>query len=262
MCIRDSTLLNPTAVEALVEKFVDPRVGCVAGEKRIKLNPFESAVSSGEGLYWKYESFIKQLESYNGSALSAAGELYAIRTELYEELEEDTILDDFTVSSRIALKGYLIEYAPNAQALETASLSIAEEKKRKVRIAAGAFQFLGRNPQLLNLFRYPKFAFQFISHKVIRWIIAPPSLFIVPALNMLILLKKPDSILYQSTMLMMLLFIFISLVGWIAKNHRTKVKFLFVPYYILTMNISMIVGLIRHIMGKQQVTWDKAERSA
>ena len=74
------------------------------------------------------------------SAVGAVGELFAIRRDLFEEVETDTILDDFIISLRIAQKGYKIAYTPNAFAEETASLNVKEELKRKIRIAAGGIQ--------------------------------------------------------------------------------------------------------------------------
>ena len=65
---------------------------------------------SGENIYWKFESWVKQMDSELNSAIGAVGELFAIRTTLYSEVENDTILDDFIISLRIAEQGYRIAY--------------------------------------------------------------------------------------------------------------------------------------------------------
>ena len=132
-----NTMMNPGALREMVRFFSDARVGCVAGEKRISEAHVDKAVGAGEGLYWKYESLIKRLESETGSAVGAVGELFAIRRELFEPVSEDTLLDDFTISLQIACKGYQVKYAPGAWGVETASISVTEEMKRKVRIATG-----------------------------------------------------------------------------------------------------------------------------
>ena len=77
-----NTMLNKDAIREMMKYFADEKVGCVAGEKRIENCNLEKAVEAGEGLYWQYESLIKRLESENGSAVGAVGELFAIRTEL------------------------------------------------------------------------------------------------------------------------------------------------------------------------------------
>ena len=119
-----NTKLNKNSIKEIVEIFMDKSIGCVAGEKRIALSKREKAVSAGEGIYWQYESIIKTLESELNSVMGAVGELFAVRSELYDDVKEDTILDDFIISLKIVKKGYKIKYAPNAYACESASLSI------------------------------------------------------------------------------------------------------------------------------------------
>ncbi|MFX4435531.1 hypothetical protein ABTA38_19510, partial [Acinetobacter baumannii] len=90
--------------------------------------------------YWKYESTLKKWDAELYSIVGAAGELFSIRTKLYEPVEPDTLLDDFMISMKIAMKGYRIAYEPTAYAMESSSVNIQEEYKRKVRIAAGGIQ--------------------------------------------------------------------------------------------------------------------------
>lgn len=92
----------------------------------------------GEGLYWKYESTLKALDARLYSAVGAAGELFAVRRELFEEMQTDTLLDDFILSLRIVMQGHTIAYCANAYAVESGSADMREEEKRKVRIAARA----------------------------------------------------------------------------------------------------------------------------
>lgn len=80
----------------------------MAGEKRINMHTKDEAAVGGEGMYWKYESFLKKLDSQLHSAVGAAGELFAIRTSLYEQMPNDTLLDDFILSLKIAMKNILL----------------------------------------------------------------------------------------------------------------------------------------------------------
>jgi cellulose synthase/poly-beta-1,6-N-acetylglucosamine synthase-like glycosyltransferase len=181
-----NTILNRDSIREITACFSDPKTGCVAGEKRIVEQTADVAAAAGEGLYWKFESWIKQMDAELNSAVGAVGELFAIRRELFEEVETDTILDDFIISLRIAQKGYKIAYTPNAYAEETASLNVKEELKRKIRIAAGGIQSLFRLKKLLNPFRYGILSWQYFSHKVLRWTLAPVSLFLLLPVNVLI----------------------------------------------------------------------------
>jgi len=256
-----NTDLNKEAIREIVRLFSNKKVGCVAGEKRIYVDEKEKAVSAGEGIYWLYESFIKRIESSLGSALGAVGELFAIRTELYKEVEEDTILDDFIISMRVAKEGNMIKYAPDAYASERASFSIKEELKRKIRIASGGFQSLKRISGLLNVFKYGLLSLQFFSHKVLRWTLVPFSFIIVFITNLFIILVLPyTEQFYTIALTIQIVFYFIALLGSVLKDYKIRLKFLFIPYYLFVMNYSIIVGMIRFFTRKQSAIWEKARR--
>ena len=144
-----NTSINSQSIREMVRYFNNPKVGCVAGEKRINMHTKDEAAVGGEGMYWKYESFLKKLDSQLHSAVGAAGELFAIRTSLYEQMPNDTLLDDFILSLKIAMKKYIIAYCNKAYAMENGSANMKEEEKRKVRIAAGGIQAIYRLRKLL-----------------------------------------------------------------------------------------------------------------
>lgn len=254
-----NTMLSPNSLLELVNPFQDSKVGCVAGEKRINFQNQKGASSTGEGVYWKYESFIKQLETESGSTLSAAGELFAIRTELFQLLEPNTILDDFEISIQVALAGFRVIYAKNAVATEGGSLNFAEERKRKIRIAAGGFQMLFRRKQLLNPFIYPLLTFKYVSHKVLRWTIVPLAIVLLPIINFLIILNNSTP-LYIALFICLLLFYGMALIGYLLKNNTVKYHTIFLPYYLVMMHISELQGFWKYINNKQDVKWDKARR--
>lgn len=257
-----NTFLNKNAIREIVVKFSDPLTGCVAGEKRIIENIVEHAAAAGEGLYWKYESWIKKMDSELGSAVGAVGELFAIRTGLFEEVEEDTILDDFIISLRIALQGYKIAYTSSAYAEESASLNIREELKRKVRIAAGGVQALIRLKSLLNPFRYGLLTWQYFSHKVLRWTFAPLSLLLLPVVNMIIVCNQTGFNIYTLFLILQAVLCFLAVIGLIFENKRVRFKGLFLPYYFILINIAAVMGMLRYLKGKQPAWWEKSKRAA
>lgn len=255
-----NAILSSDAIRKIIEPFTNPKVGCVAGEKRIITSDIENAAATGEGAYWKYESLIKQLESNCGSTLSATGELYAIRTELFQEVKNDTILDDFIISTHVVKKGYLVKYIPDAFACEKASANITEEKKRKVRIAAGSFQALFRNLELLNPIKHPIFSLQFFSHKILRWFLLPLSIIVIPILNLVLITIYNLNSIYIATLLIQLFIFLMICSGWLFKDKQVSTKWVFLPYYMFMMNISIIQGFIRYVKGNQNVKWDKSLR--
>lgn len=255
-----NTMLNPEAIREIVLQFMDPKVGCVAGEKRIAVQQKDNAASGGEGLYWKYESVLKDLDSRLCTAVGAAGELFAIRREFFEPMETDTLLDDFILSLRIAQKGYKIAYCSSAYAIEGGSASMVDEEKRKVRIAAGGLQSIWRLRPLLNIFRYGWLSFQYISHRVLRWSITPLMLFLLIPVNMVILSIEPSP-LYTILLFFQGVFYLSGLWGYYLSTKQIKNKFLFVPYYFLFMNINVIKGF--NYLRKRQGgsgAWEKSKR--
>ncbi|MCH2023749.1 MAG: glycosyltransferase family 2 protein [Saprospiraceae bacterium] len=250
--------LNEHALLNIAKKFSNPRVGCVSGEKRIQQNFKDQASNAGEGLYWKYESMLKKWSSELFSTVGAAGELYAIRTELYEETESDVILDDFMLSLSVIPKGYTIAYADDAYAIESGSSDIKEEMKRKVRICAGGIQSILRTIHLLNPFKYHIFAFQYFSHRFLRWTFTPLALLILIPLNLYLGIVLGG--IYKTLLILQILFYLAGLGGWILKSKELKNKFLFIPFYFLMMNVSALLGAKRYFAGQQSVLWEKTKR--
>ena len=217
----------------------------------------DSASSAGEGIYWKYESFLKKLDSEFHTAVGAAGELVAFRTDLYEALPEDTILDDFMQSMLIASKGYKIVYEPEAYALEKGSASIKEEMKRKIRISAGGWQSIQRLWNKIRPSTDFKLYFQYISHRVLRWTITPFLLLLIFVLNLVL---WREHLIYSIFMVGQILFYLGAALGYILENKKIRLKLLFIPFYFCMMNYAVLLGLIRFLTKRQQGVWEKAVR--
>ena len=252
-----NTTLNHAALKNIVRHYKDEKVGCVSGEKRVRQQGADEASSAGEGMYWKYESFLKKYDYKLYSVVGAAGELFSIRTKLYREIKTDTLIEDFYLSLSIAQDGYRIAYEDQAYAMENSSDSIKEEAKRKVRIAAGGHQAISRLTALLNVFRYGWLSFQYISHRVLRWTITPIAL--VTALLANIFLFSSSTI-YQITLVGQVIFYGLSYLGYIFQKRKIKIKALFIPFYFTFMNVSVFQGFVRFIKGRQSVVWERAAR--
>jgi cellulose synthase/poly-beta-1,6-N-acetylglucosamine synthase-like glycosyltransferase len=239
-------------------------VGCVAGEKRIVEHEAENASAAGEGLYWRIESQIKKLDAILNSAIGGVGELFAIRTDLFQPVEADILLDDFIISLRIARQGYRIAYTPQAYAEETASLNVKEELKRKIRIAAGGVQTMFRLPWLLNIFKYGLLSWQYFSHKVLRWSVAPVFLFLFLPLNIWLVARNNlwcSMSFYTLLLWFQLLCYFMALGGWFLEHKKLHIKLFFAPYYFVAINYASVAGIVRYFRRQQKVTWEKSKRA-
>ncbi|WP_316812016.1 glycosyltransferase family 2 protein [Pedobacter heparinus] len=254
-----NTFLNKDAILELVKHYQNNKVGAVAGEKRILVEEKADASSAGEGFYWKYESALKKWDYELYSNVGAAGELFSIRTALYQPVESDTIIDDHMIAMRIAEKGYTIAYEPNAYAMETASANTKEELKRKIRIAAGGIQSILRLKKAANPLYYPVLTFQYISHRVLRWTITPFLLILAFILNGLIALND-GTLLYQMLFAAQILFYLLSLLGLFFESKNIRIKPFFIPYYFCVMNYAVIAGIIRYFKKSQSAAWEKSRR--
>lgn len=253
-----NTMLNPEAIYNIVRHYQDPTVGAVAGEKRILVEDKDNASGAGEGFYWKYESKLKAWDSELYSVVGAAGELFSIRKSLFEPVPADTLIEDFYLTLTIAKKGYRVIYEPEAYALEGPSASVGDELKRKIRIAAGGIQAIVRLRSLLNIFKYGLLSFQYISHRVLRWTLAPLVLPLILLLN--ITLAQSGNAFYQSILALQIVFYLLAVGGYFMAKRDIKIKAFFIPYYFCMMNYAVYRGMIRYSKGSQSVLWEKAKR--
>ena len=254
-----NTFLNPEAITRICRHYSDNTVGAIAGEKRVQIDASADASAAGEGFYWKYESALKKWDSELYSVVGAAGELFSVRCSLYQDVPDDTVLDDFMISMLIAKQGYRIIYEPEAYALETASENVGEELKRKIRIAAGGIQSISRLTSLLFSFKYPVLSFQYVSHRVLRWTVTPFFLILAFVTNFAVAFAE-KGFFYEALFVAQVLFYCLALLGYIMEARQVRVKVLFIPYYFCVMNYAVLAGIIRYFTKKQSSVWEKAQR--
>ena len=241
-----NTMLNPEAIREIVRLMQDPKVGCVSGEKKVMAKSDSDEAAQGEGLYWKYESTLKRLDSELYSAMGAAGELCVIRRQLMTDIPDDTLLDDFVISMEIVRMGYKIAYTSKAFAMEYGSADLHEESKRKRRIAAGGLQSSWRLRSLMNPLRHPVVAFQFVSHRVLRWTITPVCLFALIPLNTILVLSG-EGIIYTIIWILQILFYASALAG------------MRISKYFVFMNLNVFRGMA-YLIKNTSGTWEKAKK--
>jgi biofilm PGA synthesis N-glycosyltransferase PgaC len=244
---------EPDSIRMLVRNFRDASVGCVCGKVLLK-RPKGSTEPLGEGAYMKYERFIHQNESRFHTMIGTDGAMYAIRRELFRPIPEDVIVDDFITAMRCLEKNHRIVYEPKAIGYEEAASSVGQEFKRKVRMIAGGFQAVRILGNVLNPLKHPIVFFQFVSHKLLRWL--GPIFVVTLFLSNLILVKNT---LYQVTFGLQLAFHISALAATIWKSLRERVLFYF-PYYFCSLNLAAGIGLKRFILKEQSVKWEKIRR--
>lgn len=254
-----NTIVNNSALLEIVKHYQDSKVGGVACEKKVRIMNEDQAAGAGEGFYWKYESFLKKQDSDFYSVVGAAGELFSIRTSLFEQIPSDSIIEDFYMTMKIAERGNVVRYEPNAYALENPSYSISEEYKRKTRIASGGIQSIFRLTGLLNPFNNFRLTFLYVSHRVLRWLVTPFLLIVILVIS--VLLAIDGSKLGLVLTISQLFFYMLVIIGYGLRNKKVRAKIFYIPFYFVFMNYAVLVGIYRYLAGNQSVIWEKSKRA-
>ncbi|HLV79474.1 MAG TPA: glycosyltransferase family 2 protein [Chthonomonadaceae bacterium] len=244
-----NTMFAPDAVRKLVRHFENPRVGCVSGELSLE----QDGGVSGEGLYWRYECWIKRNEGRLGFLIGCNGGIFALRRALYEPLPASTIVEDFVLTMRVIERGYLVRFEPEARATEPPCPSARAEMVRKVRIGAGGWQALGLTRALLHP-RYGLCAFAFWGHKVLRWL--------VPLLLLMALAANAGLAGLALYRLLLALQVGGALIAAWAYPGRRLPRWTRPISYFYLMNYALFCGFLRFLFGTQRVTWDRASSPA
>ena len=255
-----NTMINSGAMKEIARLFMDKTVGCVSGEKRVAPRKDGEMAAEGEGLYWRYESTLKKWDSELYSTMGAAGELYAMDPTLCRDIPDNALLDDFMMSMYVVDEGHRIAYSPDAYALEYGSADIHEESKRKRRIAAGGLQSIWWLRKMLNPFRQPLVAFQYISHRVLRWSITPLALVILLIVNALLVMMGAGSF-FTVMLILQLLFYPAALLGYFLSERGYRNKLLYTAYYFVFMNLNVFRGMAYLRSHSHSGAWEKAKRS-
>lgn len=247
-----NTHFDKPAIARLARWFDDPTVGAVCG-RLIMVDP-ESG-RNVDGLYWKYETFLKRCEARLGALLGANGAIYAIRRDEYVPIADDTIIDDFTIPLLIKLRhGKHLIYDETAIAREDSAPDVGSEFRRRCRIGAGNFQALPRLWPLL-LPRHGWTSFAFWSHKLLRW--SCPLFMLTAFLANLALLRQPF---FQGLFAAQLAFYLSALAGvWIPAGRGSFRVFRLATLF-ASVNLALGCGFVRYLRGGQRGTWQRTAR--
>jgi cellulose synthase/poly-beta-1,6-N-acetylglucosamine synthase-like glycosyltransferase len=242
-----NSMFKPNTIQKLISDFRDPSVGAVCGH----LELIDNLGGSGESLYWRFENILKRAEGVFKSVIGCNGAIYAVRSELTDQLPPNTINDDFLMSMRVFQQGYGIAYADDAIAIENVGKKDSIEFRRHIRDGAGHYRAIAPLLKLMNPFFLKRFFF-YVSHRVIRWF--------VPHLMLLILIIPwfdIESKFCRFILLTQAIFYTFSMVGFLT---GTKNILVYIPYYFTYINIALMFGFIKNIMGKQKTSWESTQR--
>ena len=241
-----NVMYNPDVIKKLVRNFRDNSVGGVSG--RVVLTGSHGSLRGFEELYYRYERFIQRKETEFESLLSADGAMYAIRREFFDPPPDDTILDDFVIPMGVIRSGYRVVFEPEAVGYEKGVPSLKHEFNRRSRIVAGAVQMILRGNGVPKAGQV-KIWFQFLSHKLLRWI-TPFLLIGLFLANMKLLMMEIRFGFYHIAAIFQGAFYLAALLGVFLKVHVFSV-----PTSLCVENAASILGFFKGMFNRQPVMW-------
>lgn len=253
---------SPNTIRALVAPFVDPSVGIASGAKHIPKG--DGALGSSEGLYWKYESWIKREETKLGNCINVTGEIYAFRKPLFGSPPDTVINDDFYMMVNVLKQGYRVVYTPDAQSWERVSQTAADEVERRARINAGRYQAMAMASKFMPYDR-PLVVWQIISHKFTRPLV-PFGMILAFLANLVALLPNQrvgffalDPFWARIFLGLQLFFYLLAILGRYFKGGLLG-KILYLPTFLVNSNWAALKGFWRFISRRQTTLWERVQR--
>jgi poly-beta-1,6-N-acetyl-D-glucosamine synthase len=228
----------------------DDNIGLVSGELRLVKTGTDE---SGEGLYWKFESFLKQQESDFHSIIGANGSIFLIRRKLFTQIDP-TSVDDFERTLHVLSQGFKAKYVSNAVVYEDVTEFAMEEFSRKVRIITQEWFALFRNINLLNPFKHFRISLILISHKVIRWLLFG---FTIIMLICSMLIPNPF---YKLLLGAQLLFYFLGALELAYQKRGKRIPLAGIPAYFITMNIASLIAFLRFLQNRNVGVWNPVRK--
>jgi len=248
-----NALLTPNTLSSLMWHFEDSDVGCATGEKLCL--PTAGAATKGEGLYWRYEAWIKTSESALGSCLGSAGQVVAIRKTLFREIP--VIGDDFYIPMRMLIADKAkVRFEPRAKALIPAAASLRLELERKVRSHVSLLRDLPYLKSGLNPLSSPIW-WRFLSHHVLR-LFVPFAMIAALAFCFSLWEAGPA---YRIMAVVQCAFYAAGVAGFLLQRLGLRLAPVYLPFYFTFANLGVLLAWIRWARRKHQYAWQRTERT-
>lgn len=241
------TRTRPDLLQKLISNFADPKVGLVTGV--VYFGHADKAVLKGQGLYWRYEFFLRQAESDAGILATATGTALAMRHDLFRPMEP-CYGDDCILPLDVRLQRYRVLQDPEASVYDTMPHTVEGELRSRVRMTARNWTGTLSRPALLNPLRFPMTALGLISHKLLRWL-TPLLLALLFTLNTLLALQGEQVGLW----VLQVLFYISALVGWLLTRMRKPAGVFAYPFSFCLANAGFFLGLVKVFRNQKLVSY-------
>ena len=250
------SLLERNTLRLLAADLTDPKVGLVTAT--LELKDSGNAISKGQGIYWRYELFIRQVESDLGLLATGSGVAMAMKKSLIRPLDS-MYGEDCIVPLDVRLAGYRVLHNSHARVYDSMPHSAGGELRARIRMTARNWTgTLSRIP-ILNPFRYPGTAFALISHKLLRWL---TPVFLVILFVAAIYGASNGSREYQLLFGAQLLFYVSACVGWVLFRTRRSPGLFGFPFSFCLANIGFLGGLWTVVRKRKIIAYNNLKSPA
>ncbi|MDD3567594.1 MAG: glycosyltransferase [Bacteroidales bacterium] len=251
-----NVMFTPSTIFELVKYFKDERIGLV-DSRMVHKGLSKTGISIQESTYITHEVMIKHREGLLwGTMIGPFGGCYAIRKELFCSPPANFLVDDFYINMKVIEQGKKCINNLHALAIEDVSNVLQEEFRRKVRIGMGNFQNLGQFAGMLWPPTKPV-AFSFLSHKVLRWL--GPILLLLALVSTIAL--SFQSVFFHWVLVAFVVMLAIPLVDFICKSIKIHISPLRFVTHFFSMNLALLVGLIKYFKGVKSNVWQPTQRN-
>ncbi|MDJ0757882.1 MAG: glycosyltransferase family 2 protein [Woeseiaceae bacterium] len=247
-----STEFTSESFRALLRPFADAAVGCVAAELEY-VSDQETGIGKGAGFYWRYERWLKHLESSANSLIGVSGCLYAVRKENYPRISPE-LISDFVIASEIYRMGLVTVYGLGATAVEKTLEDSRSEFNMRVRVAVRSINALVKYAYMLNPTKYRLFAVQLLSHKVLRYLV-PELLLVALISSWLLVLEHSIWSIYGVLLTGQVLGYLLAAVGWVTQTLGKRIPFVYIPFYFLHVNFAALWAQWLYLRGERKAIW-------
>lgn len=244
------TNLGRYSISQFLEYFKDPQIGAVSSCDYVE----ESAGGSGEGLYVRYEMFLRRMESSFSSVVGLSGSCFAVRKEVCRDMRVD-VPSDFSLllaSQKLGLRGV---HASDVSCSYASVKTEEQEFHRKVRTVLRGITTLFACKEALNYSQHGAFAWELISHKLFRWLVPWFILIVLFGASVM----APESSLCALLLFAMGAFFGTAVLGYLEPPFR-EFTFVKIPLYFSITNLAIAIAWVKFIRGTRSVAWEPSAR--
>jgi len=251
-----NAILEEDALENLAQYFHDSDVGAVSSTDVVKASAANEEGESGEGMYVRYEMWLRALESKFQTLVGLSGSCFAVRKELCDDFQTD-IPSDFALLLSAIKRGYKGVHGSDVVCSYSAVLTEEQEFSRKVRTVLRGITALFACKEVLWIKDNVSFSWQIISHKLCRWLV--PFFFVIATISALYIFG--ENVVCDLIVMVFILFYALSIIAFFNKEVREKLIFK-VPFFFMVTNTAIAKAWLLYFLGQRRVQWSPSRRDS